>query len=76
MKKIVLGRKKQRRADKAPTVWRDAAATRAYDYVDRKRYKDSQLGTMGPASEVRHIDPAEYVKVLTDSPIPKTDKNL
>ena len=47
-------------AAKAPTLLRDIAAA-TFDPAGRRAYRDFKLGTFGPASEVRRIDPAVYL---------------
>jgi hypothetical protein len=51
----------KRDASKAPTWVRTIAATK-FDPNAERSFRDSKLGTFGPASEVRRIDPAEYLK--------------
>lgn len=50
----------QANAAKAPTWFRTIAAAN-FDPHGKRKYRDSQLGTFGAASPVRHIDPAEYL---------------
>ncbi|UIK05025.1 hypothetical protein [Neorhizobium galegae] len=61
-------RRKQERADhrmkvdaaKAPTWVRSVAAAN-FDPAGARSFRDHKLGTFGPASEVKRIDPAEYL---------------
>lgn len=53
-------RKMKREAAKAPGWVRDIAAVK-FDPQANRQYRDYQLGTLGPASEVRRIDPAVYL---------------
>jgi hypothetical protein len=41
--------------------WVRAVAAVKFDPAAERAYRDSKLGTFGAASEVRHIDPAEYL---------------
>jgi len=47
-------------AAKAPTWIRNVAAAK-FDPAGIRAYRDAKLGTFGAASEVRRIDPAEYL---------------
>ncbi|MQW38157.1 hypothetical protein [Sinorhizobium meliloti] len=47
-------------AAKAPTWVRSVAAAK-FDPAGERAYRDHKLGTFGAASEVRRIDPAEYL---------------
>ncbi|MDW9473453.1 hypothetical protein [Sinorhizobium meliloti] len=47
-------------AAKAPTWIRNVAATK-FDPAGIRAYRDAKLGTFGAASEVKRIDPAEYL---------------
>ncbi|MDE4619617.1 hypothetical protein [Sinorhizobium meliloti] len=47
-------------AAKAPTWIRNVAAAK-FDPAGVRAYRDAKLGTFGAASEVRRIDPAEYL---------------
>ena len=47
-------------AKRLPNYLQDVAFTKARNKVTRR------LGTFGPASEVRHIDPAEYEQKAKD----------
>lgn len=53
-------RKMQRDAAKAPGWIRTGAAAK-FDPNANRQYRDYKLGTLGPASEVRRIDPAVYL---------------
>lgn len=60
--------KKQRRqmatnASKAVTWIRDIATSK-YDPIANRAYRNTRLGPMGAASEVRKIDPSEYSKIM------------
>lgn len=50
-------------AAQAPTWVRTIAAAK-FDPNGTRQYRDSQLGTFGAASPIRHIDPAEYLASL------------
>lgn len=52
-------RKTKKAAAKAP-LWLRTGAAATFDPHGARRHRDAKLGTFGPASEVRHIDPAEY----------------
>ncbi|UUP19528.1 hypothetical protein [Nitratireductor thuwali] len=52
-------RKMKRVAAKAPR-WLRSGAAATFDPHGRRKHRDAKLGTFGPASAVRHIDPAEY----------------
>ncbi|NTJ63516.1 hypothetical protein G6M50_38210 [Agrobacterium rhizogenes] len=56
-----LGHKEKVAAAKAPNWLRTAAASKV-DPAAERQYRDSQLGSFGAASEVRRIDPTEYLK--------------
>ncbi|TPK14141.1 hypothetical protein [Mesorhizobium sp. B2-5-11] len=49
----------KRNAAKAPRWLRDGAAA-VFDPQGARAHRTAKLGTFGAASEVRHIDPAEY----------------
>ena len=53
-------RKMRREAAKAPGWVRSIAAAK-FDPNANRQYRDYKLGTLGPASEVRRIDPAVYL---------------
>lgn len=61
-RKLSRKAKKQqaRAAAKAPGWVRDIAAAN-FDPHGNRRHREQQLGTFGPASPVRRIDPAEYL---------------
>lgn len=63
MKKLKGKRLKKfkKAADKAP-AWVRNGVIAHYDPPALKKFKDKQLGKMGAASEVRHIDPDDYIK--------------
>lgn len=54
--------KQKKAAAKAPRWIRDIATTK-FDPHGERQHKDQKLGTFGAASEVRRIDPAEYLKM-------------
>ncbi|AWC21397.1 hypothetical protein CO731_00848 [Aminobacter sp. MSH1] len=61
MSLTVKGKKRQARAAaKAPGWLRDIAAA-TFDPQGNRRYREQKLGTLGPASDVRRIDPADYL---------------
>lgn len=47
-------------AAKAPG-WVRAGVAAVFDPAGAKAYRDFKLGTLGPASPVRQIDPAQYI---------------
>ncbi|NHT77535.1 hypothetical protein G8E10_17615 [Rhizobiaceae bacterium CRRU44] len=49
-----------KQADAAPGWIRDASIAHFDPHADRE-YRESRLGTFGPASEVRKIDPATWL---------------
>ena len=53
-------RKMKREAAKAPGWVRDIAAVK-FDPAANRAFRDYKLGTLGPASEVKRIDPAVYL---------------
>ena len=53
-------RKMRREAAKAPGWVRSIAAVK-FDPNANRQYRDYKLGTLGPASEVKRIDPAVYL---------------
>lgn len=57
----VTKRQMRRAAGKAPRWIRDIAAAR-FDPIGERAHRDHKLGSFGAASDVRHIDPAEYLK--------------
>jgi len=50
----------KRNAHKAPGWVRSVAAAK-FDPVGERKFRDYKLGTFGPASEVKRIDPATYL---------------
>jgi hypothetical protein len=50
----------QRNARKAVGWVRNIASVK-FDPLEARKFKDHKLGTFGPASAVKHIDPAEYL---------------
>lgn len=62
-----LGRKRQRAAAKAPRWVRDIAAAH-FDPKGVAEHRQRQLGTFGPASDVRRIDPKDYPHSSPSSP--------
>jgi hypothetical protein len=60
-KRTKAQRKRDKKAGKAPRWVRDIAA-RKFDPHGERNYRDAKLGTFGAASEVRHIDAAEYLR--------------
>lgn len=57
--KAKLDRKTSIAANKAPGWLRTIGAAK-FSPAERRVFRDYKLGTFGPASEVRRIDPAEY----------------
>jgi len=55
-----LKKRQARAAAKAPLWIRDGAAA-IFDPHGKRRYREQQLGSLGAASEVRRIDPADYL---------------
>lgn len=53
-------RQMKRDAAKAPAWVRSVAAAK-FEPGSERAYRDHRLGTFGPASEVRHIDVAQYL---------------
>lgn len=53
-------RRLARNAAKAPK-WIRKAALAKFDPAGERAYRDHRLGTFGPASEVKRIDPAVYL---------------
>ncbi|HEV2898860.1 MAG TPA: hypothetical protein VGX71_13690 [Pseudaminobacter sp.] len=53
-------RKMLKDAAKAPG-WVRAGVAAVFDPAGAKAYRDFKLGTLGPASPVRRIDPAQYL---------------
>jgi hypothetical protein len=58
--KAKVERKMQREAAKAPGWVRSIAAAK-FDPQANRQFRDYKLGTLGPASEVKRIDPAVYL---------------
>jgi hypothetical protein len=54
-------KKMKRAAAKAPS-WLRTGAAATFDPQGSRTYREWKLGTFGPASPVRHVDPAEYLK--------------
>lgn len=50
--------KKERAAAAKAPLWLRTGAAALFDPHGEKAYRDSRMGTFGPASEVRRIDPA------------------
>jgi hypothetical protein len=58
--KAKADRKMKREAGKAPGWIRSGAAAK-FDPQANRQYRDYRLGTFGPASEVKRIDPDAYL---------------
>jgi len=55
-RKFLKPSKMESAAAKAPT-WLRTGAAAIFDPHGARKFRESQLGKLGPASEVRHIDP-------------------
>ncbi len=61
--KIAAKQEKQMKRDAHKAVgWVRAVAAKKFDPAGERAFRDYRLGTFGPASEVRRIDPAEYLR--------------
>ena len=49
------------KAAKAPGWVRSVAAAK-FDPAGERKFRDYKLGTFGPASEVKRIDPEQYLR--------------
>ncbi|TJU87603.1 MAG: hypothetical protein E5Y15_08355 [Mesorhizobium sp.] len=65
-KKTKRERKQAKAAAKAPRWVRDIAAAK-FDPHGNRQHREWQLGTFGPASPVRKIDPADYLALKEHS---------
>ncbi|PST19737.1 hypothetical protein C7U61_14700 [Rhizobium sp. JAB6] len=61
--KIAARQEKQMKRDaaKAPG-WVRSIAAKKFDPAGERAFRDYRLGTFGPASEVRRIDPEQYLR--------------
>ncbi|MDV4183283.1 hypothetical protein R1521_32805 [Rhizobium brockwellii] len=61
-KKIAAGQEKQMKRDAHKAVgWVRNIASAKFDPEGNRNFRDHKLGTFGPASEVKRIDPAVYL---------------
>jgi hypothetical protein len=62
MDRIAAKKESQIKANAAKaTGWIKKAALGKFDPKGESAYRDYKLGTFGAASEVKHIDPAQYM---------------
>ncbi|RWK53520.1 hypothetical protein [Mesorhizobium sp.] len=66
-KKKTKQQRKMMRAAAAAPGWLRAGVAAVFVPADAKTYRDFKLGTFGPASPVRKIDPADYLALKEQS---------